>query len=480
MAALTVGARSSRARCAWSTSGPGSGAIAVALAVALRKRRVPPDDVEIIARGRVARGASTWRGRTPSPTGSATGCASRRATSCRPTARSQPFDVLLANLPYVRTAELDALAGPARQHDLRAAAGARRGTGWADGHRAAARPAAVGPRRRRRRAPRDRRRPGRGRSALELVGAVCRLDVRGDPATWRACRASLRMRRAAGMTLATVGTPFMPDDAAGHAGTGAPDPAHRARYRRHDHRRRSRDRRPDDRRRSARAMETRRRRLARDGPDGLVGDALRAGARPHRPDRRLPGRADPGDAAARLAPPRQAAAPHAAAGRGRPRDPRMDARARPRPARQPPRAVHPARRRPEGRRLLGVHGRTRRARPRPARGDRPSGDEDPRRRRAADPDRGRAARPCRVRRARRRHDLASAVPRVRRAGRLEGPGHPLAGPPAAHPARARRSRSATSGTISRCSPRSATGRRCRARPPEVRAAARYVAAATRG
>ena len=58
-----------------------------------------------------------------------------------------------------------------------------------------------------------------------------------------------------------------------------------------------------------------------------------------------------------------------------------------------------------------------------------------------------------------------ALPRVRRAGRFEGPGRALAGPAAAHPARRRPWPSATSGTTSRCSPRSATARRCRARRP---------------
>ena len=58
---------------------------------------------------------------------------------------------------------------------------------------------------------------------------------------------------------------------------------------------------------------------------------------------------------------------------------------------------------------------------------------------------------------RRRDDQPPALPRVRRAGRLEGPGDPLARPAARDPARARRSRSATSGTTSRCSPRSGHG-----------------------
>ena len=64
------------------------------------------------------------------------------------------------------------------------------------------------------------------------------------------------------------------------------------------------------------------------------------------------------------------------------------------------------------------------------------------------------------------HDQPPALPRVHRAGRLEGPGHPLAGAPAARSRSGPSWRSATSGTTSRCSPRSATGRRCR--PPRPR------------
>ena len=97
---------------------------------------------------------------------------------------------------------------------------------------------------------------------------------------------------------------------------------------------------------------------------------------------------------------------------------------------------------------------------------RPPRDEGPRGRRAADPDRGRAARARRVRRARRRHDLAtpgsssSSRRASRRAGRSagwpDGCGVPLGAT----------LRSATSGTTSRCSRRSGTGRRCRPRRPK--------------
>jgi release factor glutamine methyltransferase len=90
--------------------GTGSGAVAVALAIALRARRVPPIDVQITAvdvstdaldlarENAVVHGVGDWIG-------------FESADLLPPAARSHPFDVLLANLPYVRTSELDALAG---------------------------------------------------------------------------------------------------------------------------------------------------------------------------------------------------------------------------------------------------------------------------------------------------------------------------------------------------------------------------------
>ena len=88
--------------------GTGSGAVAIALAVALRSRRVPPEDLEITAvdvspdalelarENAVAHGVGDRLRFLPGdllPAG----------------ARSQPLDVVLANLPYVRTAELESL-----------------------------------------------------------------------------------------------------------------------------------------------------------------------------------------------------------------------------------------------------------------------------------------------------------------------------------------------------------------------------------
>ena len=209
------------------------------------------------------------------------------------------------------------------------------------------------------------------------------------------------------------------------------------------------------------AAGARRRRLARHRPDGLERPAVRPRARADRPDRRLPGRPRPGDAAGgfddgsgsssstRRCPRRSPAR----SWRGR--SPTASTRT------QPPRAVHPPRRRPAGRRLLGVPGRARGARRRPggsirhpvtkviAVGEPPVPTE------MAPLARG----PVRGRRG--RDDQPPAIPRVRRAGRLEGPGRPLARATARRAARRRRSRSATSGTTSRCSPRSVTARRCR-------------------
>jgi release factor glutamine methyltransferase len=109
MAALTGGAdRAEPIRVL--DVGTGSGAVAVALAIALRARRVPPTDVEITAvdvstdaldlarENAVVHGVGDW-------------IEFESADLLPSAARSHPFDVLLANLPYVRTSELDALAG---------------------------------------------------------------------------------------------------------------------------------------------------------------------------------------------------------------------------------------------------------------------------------------------------------------------------------------------------------------------------------
>ncbi len=139
--------------------------------------------------------------------------------------------------------------------------------------------------------------------------------------------------------------------------------------------------------------------LAGHRAHGVERHAVRARARADRPDHRLPGRADPGHAGARVGPAREAAGAHAAAARDGARGRGVDPRARARPPPQPPRAVHPPRRRPARRRLLGVHGRAGRAGAGPARVDRPPDHQDPRGRRAAAPDRAGAGRRRGLRRA---------------------------------------------------------------------------------
>jgi len=88
--------------------GTGSGAVAIALAVALRGRRVPAEDLEIIAADispdalELARENAVAHG---------VGDRLRFVASdlLPPDARSEPLDIVLANLPYVRTADLESL-----------------------------------------------------------------------------------------------------------------------------------------------------------------------------------------------------------------------------------------------------------------------------------------------------------------------------------------------------------------------------------
>jgi release factor glutamine methyltransferase len=88
--------------------GTGSGAIAVALAVALRKRGVPPSDVAITAAD-VSPDALDLARENAVGHGVGDRVAFETADLLPPTARSRPFDVVAANLPYVRTDEVDAL-----------------------------------------------------------------------------------------------------------------------------------------------------------------------------------------------------------------------------------------------------------------------------------------------------------------------------------------------------------------------------------
>jgi release factor glutamine methyltransferase len=88
--------------------GTGSGAVAIALAVAMRKRGVPPADVEITAVDVSPDALDLAR---ENAVGHAVGdrIAFETADLMPPTARSRPFEVVVANLPYVRTNELDDL-----------------------------------------------------------------------------------------------------------------------------------------------------------------------------------------------------------------------------------------------------------------------------------------------------------------------------------------------------------------------------------
>ena len=156
-----------------------------------------------------------------------------------------------------------------------------------------------------------------------------------------------------------------------------------------------------------------------------------------RADRRLPGRADPRDARSGLRPARPAARPHAAAA---PRSPARSSPGRGRTASIRTSTTSSASSSAPTTRSADDYsafmGATRRAAPRTwstsirhpvtkvlAVGEPPLPTE-------LAPAGARA-----LRRPRRRHDQPPAVPRVRRAGRLEGPGRPLAGAPARRPAR---------------------------------------------
>ena len=380
--------------------GTGSGAIAIALAVALRRLRRARG-------GRDPARRTSRRTRSGLARENAVGhavadrIAFAEADLLPAGDRRTPFDLVLANLPYVRT---DAIADAAARDVVRAGRRARRRAGRARRHRPAARPAAgrarAGTASRCSRSGRTRARRSSSSSRARLPGWACvvEADLAG-PAAGRADRRvgdrDGRPRRAAAQRerSATVGhhqdVPVIasPDPI-------LPDPPGRARHRRDARRRRPRHRAGhaggDPRGARARGvavtlitgrMVSSALRFAREldltAPivgyqGGLIREMPAAGL----------------DAA------RAAAHPHAApARRSRATSSLWTRAAGPRPAREPPRAVHPPRGRPAGRRLHGVHGRPRPTSRTTCRVDPAPGHQGHGRRRAAAPDRGRAAGP---------------------------------------------------------------------------------------
>ena len=182
----------SRDRSPSSMSAPGAARSRSPLAVALRARRVAPD-----RRGRSRRSTcrltrSISRARTPSPTASATGSSSRRPTCCRPPRAPSRS---ISSSPTCRTSgrASSMRCGPARQHDLRAAArpGRRSWTAWPSS--AGCWTGCRGARERRGRPARDRGRPGRGDRG-QRRRPPARVDVRDRAGPRRAAarRASRR------------------------------------------------------------------------------------------------------------------------------------------------------------------------------------------------------------------------------------------------------------------------------------------------
>jgi release factor glutamine methyltransferase len=88
--------------------GTGSGAVAIALAVALRKRRVPPEDVELLATD-ISPDALDLARENAVSHGVGNRLSFRAADLLPPDSLGDPWEVVLANLPYVRTAVVDEL-----------------------------------------------------------------------------------------------------------------------------------------------------------------------------------------------------------------------------------------------------------------------------------------------------------------------------------------------------------------------------------
>jgi release factor glutamine methyltransferase len=106
MARLTAGARTTPLRVI--DVGTGSGAIAVAVAVAIRARGVPPSDVTIVAADADGEALDLARENAV-----AHGVGDRLAfeeADLLPQSTTEPWEVVAANLPYVRSEVVDALA----------------------------------------------------------------------------------------------------------------------------------------------------------------------------------------------------------------------------------------------------------------------------------------------------------------------------------------------------------------------------------
>lgn len=114
MTRLTLGSPSGPGivgRCRVIDVGTGSGAIAVAIAVALRKRGVPPDEVALVAVDVSAEALELAR---ENAVGHAVGdrLVVQAADLLPPRSTSEPWDVVVANLPYIRSDALAAAPHP--------------------------------------------------------------------------------------------------------------------------------------------------------------------------------------------------------------------------------------------------------------------------------------------------------------------------------------------------------------------------------
>ena len=271
MAALTSGAVRAADRCSVVDVGTGSGAIAVALAVALRKRGVPPSDVGDHGRRRLAgrarprpgergrprrRRSARLRERRPAAADGAVAAVRhrRREPALRPDRARSTSSSRSGRAPRSSRASpstADPMAWRSSPGCSTSCHGGSRKAGprCSRSARTRARPCAI--------CARSGCRAGRATSSPTSPTG------RGSP-----CCAGRPPDAGRRRTVAAAGVD--PDD----PGPGLPDPPHRPRHRRHDHRRRPRGRGTHGRGR-ARRDGTRRRGVARDRPDGVVGDAVR-------------------------------------------------------------------------------------------------------------------------------------------------------------------------------------------------------------